>query len=147
MFANIVIYTYDKIPYIFPDKKFIFPWNSRLKNLRNELLNRNPSQACLKDCTSAQKLHFITSSYASDLQMTASALKHDQDIIIIKSTKGVKLFWYEEVAEVRSAKKCAIILFMEKAANALTLCHSKVWRLFPTFHFENLIASKFRQWV
>ena len=56
--------------------------------------------------------------------MTASALKHDQDIIIIKSTKGVKLFWYEEVAEVRWAKKCAIILFMEKAANALTLCQS-----------------------
>ena len=46
---------------------------------------------------SAQKLHFRT-IFAERLPMTASALKHDHDMIIIKSAKSLKLFRYEEVA-------------------------------------------------
>ena len=37
--------------------------------------------------TSAQKLHCRTTIFAEHLPMTASALKHDHDMIIIKTSK------------------------------------------------------------
>ena len=64
----------------------------------NEQLKWNLSQALLKVMTNAQKLHCRTTISAERLPMTASALKHDHDIIVIKSDKSLKLFWYKEVA-------------------------------------------------
>ena len=40
----------------------------------------------------------LPSKYFSRAPITASALKQDNDIITIKSTESLKLFWYEEVA-------------------------------------------------
>ena len=46
-------------------------------------------------CTKAT----LQNSYFEErLPMTASALKYDHDIIIIKSAESLKQFWYEEVA-------------------------------------------------
>ena len=55
-------------------------------------------QAFLKALASAQKLHCWTTIFEERLPMTASALKYNHDIIIIKSVESLKLFWYEEVA-------------------------------------------------
>ena len=49
-------------------------------------------QAFLKALARAQKLHCRTTISAERLPMTASALKHDHDIIILKSGKSLKLF-------------------------------------------------------
>ena len=40
----------------------------------------------------------LPSNYFCRTPMTASALKQDNDIIMIKSTESLKRFWYEEVA-------------------------------------------------
>ena len=58
----------------------------------NKLPKLNISQAHLKALTNAKKLHCRTTTFAERLPMTASALKHDHDIIITKSTKSLKLF-------------------------------------------------------
>ena len=63
----------------------------------NKQLKWNLSQAFLKALISAQNLHCRTTISAERLQMTASALKNDHNIIIKKSDKILKLFWYEEV--------------------------------------------------
>ena len=48
--------------------------------------------------TSAQKPNCRTTIFAEHLPMTASALKHDNDMIIIKSSKSFKVFSDEEAA-------------------------------------------------
>ena len=48
--------------------------------------------------TSAQKPNCRTNIFAEHLPMTASALKHDNDMIIIKSSKSLKVFSDEEAA-------------------------------------------------
>ena len=61
----------------------------------NKLLKWNLSQAFLKALTKAQNLHCRTTIFQERLLMTASALKHDHNIIKIKSVKSLKLFWQE----------------------------------------------------
>ena len=90
---KIVIYTSDQIPYILSDKE-----KCRLEELMSKQLKWNLSKAFLIALTSTQKLHCRTTIFAEALTMTASALKHDHDVIIIKSAKSLKLFWYQEVA-------------------------------------------------
>ena len=58
----------------------------------NKLLKWNISQAFLKVLTSAQKLHCRTTVFEERLPMTVSALKHDHEIIIIKSAESSKLW-------------------------------------------------------
>ena len=58
----------------------------------NEQVKRNLSQAFLKALASVQKLHCRTTTSEERLPITASALKHDHDIIIIESGKSLKLF-------------------------------------------------------
>ena len=64
-----------------------------------DLIKLNISQAFLKALTSAQKLHCKTSTFTERPPMTASALKHEHHIFIIKSAESLKLFWYEVAAE------------------------------------------------
>ena len=54
--------------------------------------------AFIKAWTSAQKLHCRTTFFEERLPMTASAMKHDHNIIMIKNTESLKLFSHEEVA-------------------------------------------------
>ena len=56
------------------------------------------SQSLDDALTSAQNLHCGTTIFAERLLMTASAFKHDPNIIIIKAAESLKLFWCEEVA-------------------------------------------------
>ena len=48
------------------------------------------SQTFLKALKSARKLHCRTTIIAERLAMSASALKHDHDIIIIKNAESLK---------------------------------------------------------
>ena len=66
--------------------------------LINKLLKWNLSQVLLKTLANAPKVHYRASIVEEPLPMTASPLKYDHDVIIIKSAKSWKLNWYEEVA-------------------------------------------------
>ena len=121
------------------------PWPPLFRRPWNKLIKWNIPQVFLKALTSAQKLHCRTTIFEERLPMTATALKHDHDIII-KSAEC--LFWYEEVAG-------NIILFMEKAFQVFQ-CTEKFFMLFLSnfvplqsvnfiFIFVKLIALKFRQ--
>ena len=70
--------------------------------------------------------------------MTASALKYDHDIIIIKSAESLKLFSYEEIVGRSIEKKIANII-MEKAFK-VSQCIEKS---FPCFFFSTLFHSIF----
>ena len=50
------------------------------------------SQVFLKAFSRAQNLHCRTTIFAERLPMTASAFKHDHDVVIIKSAESLKLF-------------------------------------------------------
>ena len=63
-----------------------------------------------KALASAQKLQCRTTIFEDHLLMTASALKYDHNIITTKSSKSLKLFWYEEVAG-RWIKEVANIIY------------------------------------
>ena len=52
----------------------------------------NIPQTFLKALTSAQELPCRTAIFEERLPMTASALKYDHDIIMIKSDDSLKLF-------------------------------------------------------
>ena len=58
----------------------------------NKLLKWNISQAFLKVLTSAQELHCRTTVFEERLPMFFSALKHDHEIILIKSAESSKLW-------------------------------------------------------
>ena len=52
----------------------------------------------LKGIDQSPKATLQNNYFWKTLTKTASALKHDHDIITIKSAESLKLFWYEEVA-------------------------------------------------
>ena len=67
--------------------------------------------------------------------MTASALKHDHNVIVIKIVQSLKLFRCEEVAsrKINRNKFGNIILFMQKAFTNFSNAQKKV---FPAFSFQ-----------
>ena len=71
--------------------------------------------------------------------MTASAFTHDHDIIIIKGTESLKIFWYEEVAGRWIGKFANIILFTEKSSQVFRSTEIGS----PCFFFSTLFHSKF----
>ena len=79
--------------------------------------------------------------------MTASAMKHDHNIIIIKTTESLKLFSHEEVAgRWIEIKICYVILFMAKAFQPLQCNYGQQQILY--FLFVSLCeinCIKFRQ--
>ena len=78
--------------------------------------------------------------------MTASALKYNHDIIIIKIVESLKLFWYEEVTgRWVEIKVCCIILFIKKASQVFQ-CTEKVFYAF-SFQFCSTSNSKFYFYV
>ena len=57
------------------------------------------SLTCIpQDIDKSSKATLQHNYFWKTLTKTASALKHDHDIITIKSAKSLKLFWYGEVA-------------------------------------------------
>ena len=98
-----------------------------------ELINKpkkwNLSQAFLKALTSAKKLHWRATIFAERLPMTVSALKHDRDIITIKSAESLKtiLIW-------RKSTK------MNRNKNLLMLCY--FWKKLSKF--SNTLEKVFR---
>ena len=88
--------------------------------------------------------------------MTASALKYDHDIIIIKSAKSLKLFSYEEIVGRSIEKKIANIIY-GKSFQSFPMQRKKFSMLFLfnfvpqhilnflfMFHLVELIASRFK---
>ena len=71
---------------------------------------------CTNDYFFVQLFNCRTTIFEEHLPVTASALKYDHDIIIIKIVESLKLFWYEEVTERWvEINICYIILFIKKA--------------------------------
>ena len=92
----------------------------------------------LKALTSAPKLQCRSTILEEHLLMTASALKYDHDIIIIKSAESLKLFSYEEIVGRSIEKKIANII-MEKAFKVFQC----IEKSFPCFFFSTLFHSIF----
>ena len=87
-----------------------------------------------------------TTIFDEHLPVTASALKYNHDIIIIKIVESLKLFWYEEVTgRWVEIKVCCIILFIKKASQVFQ-CTEKVFHAF-SFQFCSTSNSKFYFYV
>ena len=72
-----------------------------------------------KALISVQMIHCRTTIFAVCLLMTASVLKHDYDIVIVKSAKSLKILWYEEVARWIEMKICWYCIIYEKSNKLL----------------------------
>ena len=127
------------------------------EKLINKLPKRNLSQAFLQALTSAQKLYCRTTIFEEPLLMTASVLKYDHDIIIIKSAQNLKLFSYGEVAGRWTKKNLLILYYLWKKLSKFSSERKKVFhafsfRRFSTANSESsfnvqllkLIPSKFK---
>ena len=113
------------------------------EKLINKLPKRNLSQAFLKALTSAQKLYCRTTIFEEPLLMTASVLKYDHDIIIIKSAQNLKLFSYREVAGRWTKKNLLILYYLWKSFPSFPVNGKKFSMLFLFDVFPQQILNRF----
>ena len=113
------------------------------EKLINKLPKRNLSQAFLKALTSAQKLYCRTTIFEEPLLMTASVLKYDHDIIIIKSAQNLKLFSYGEVAGRWTKKNLLILYYLWKSFPSFPVNGKKFSMLFLFDVFPQQILNRF----
>ena len=113
------------------------------EKLINKLPKRNLSQAFLKALTSAQKLYCRATIFEEPLLMTASVLKYDHDIIIIKSAQNLKLFSYGEVVGRWTKKNLLILYYLWKSFPSFPVNGKKFSMLFLFDVFPQQILNRF----